>query len=99
MMATPGTRLPDPWQFRWDSKDEGVAGQWFGETVDASGWQQIETNAAWEEQSVGKAWKAEHHTDYDGMAWYRTTFTVPPGAARGRCGCCSGRWTRRVRSG
>ncbi len=79
MMANPGTRLPDPWQFRWDSKDEGVAGQWFGETVDASGWQQIETNAAWEEQSVGKAWKAEHHTDYDGLAWYRTTFTVPPG--------------------
>lgn len=44
-----------------------------------AGWQQIGTNAAWEEQPVGKAWKAEHRTDYDGIAWYRTAFTVLPG--------------------
>ncbi len=80
LMATPGTRLPDPWQFKWDPREEGVAAQWFAEAVDATDWQEIGTNAAWEEQPVGKAWKAEHGgVDYDGIGWYRTTFAVPPG--------------------
>lgn len=79
LMANPGTRLSDPWQFQWDAKDEGVARRWFAETVDSRSWQPIGTNAAWEEQPVGKAWKAEHGSDYDGVAWYRTAFTVPAG--------------------
>ncbi|NUQ65302.1 MAG: DUF4838 domain-containing protein [Pirellulales bacterium] len=78
-MATPGIRLPGPWQFRFDPNDEGLAAHWFAEPFDASGWQEAGAGSAWEEQSAGKTWKNEHRADYNGVAWYRTSFDVPPG--------------------
>jgi len=63
--------LPKVWQFRLDPEDVGEAQRWFAADLDESGWQDIEIGRFWEEQG----W------DYDGVAWYRVTFDVPPEAA------------------
>lgn len=78
-MATPGIRLPAPWKFQWDANDGGIAAQWFSESFDAGGWHEIDSGDAWEELPVGKRRKTEHGTGYDGLAWYRTQFTVVSG--------------------
>jgi len=38
---------------------------------------------AWETVAVPKPWEEAGHPDYDGYAWYRTRFSLPP-APRGR---------------
>ncbi len=81
LMATPGQRLPDPWKFAFDPDDQGLAEHWFADDHDSAGWLDTGTNSAWETQPPGVQWKAEHRADYDGIAWYRTTFTVPAGEA------------------
>ena len=35
-------------------------------------------DSPWEKQPVGQKWREAHGEDYDGIAWYRTRFTVPP---------------------
>ena len=76
VMEVPGQQLPDPWQFRWDPKDRGIEENWFADGVDTSTWAGISTDGPWEVQPVGKQWRQEHREDYDGLAWYRTTFEV-----------------------
>ena len=78
LMAQPGTRLPDPWKFMWDPDKVGEGQQWFAPGFDDSRWHDINTTAAWENQEIGRQWKAAHQqADYDGLAWYRTTFSLP----------------------
>ncbi|MCE5237095.1 DUF4838 domain-containing protein [bacterium] len=77
LMAQPGQCLPDPWKFMWDPQKIGEAERWFAVGFADDKWHAINTTAAWENQEIGKQWKAEHKADYDGLAWYRTTFTVP----------------------
>lgn len=79
LMANPGTRLEDPWKFAWDAKDEGTKQKWFTEDFDDSTWLNANTVHPWEQQEVGKKWKAQHGVDYDGIAWYRKTFSVAKG--------------------
>ena len=76
VMRVPGQQLPDPWQFQWDPKERGVREKWFAEDADTSAWLSISTDGPWEVQPVGKQWREEHRVDYDGFAWYRTTFEV-----------------------
>ena len=69
-------RLPDrlpkpfgPWTFRADPLERGVKERWYGTEVNASDWAPVKVPAFWAEtKAVG---------NYQGYAWYRTTFTVP----------------------
>jgi len=81
MAAHPGRRLPDPWRFHWDPQDEGEKTGWQTPAVDDSQWPSIRTDGPWEEQPIGKKWAEEHGgKGYDGSAWYRTRFSLPPDA-------------------
>jgi hypothetical protein len=85
LMKQPGVRLPDPWHFRWDPDEIGEEQRWYREDLDVSAWLDIRTDAAWEQQDCGRTWRREHgDTDYDGLAWYRTTFlpSKTPGKPR-----------------
>jgi len=75
-MKVPGQQLPDPWQFKWDPRERGMEENWFAEDADTSAWLNISTDEPWELQPVGKQWRQENGEDYDGFAWYRTTFEV-----------------------
>ena len=68
--------LPIEWRMKWDPEEVGEARKWYDPSVDTSDWLSVRTDAAWEEQEVGKQWKAEHDIDYDGLAWYRVSFGV-----------------------
>ena len=74
VMRVPGKQLPDPWRFSWDPDERGVAESWFADATDTSAWLEISTDGPWETQPVGIQWRKEHRKDYDGFAWYRTTF-------------------------
>jgi len=76
-------QLPIEWRMKWDTEEVGQAQRWYAPTVDTSTWLTARTDAAWEKQAVGEKWKAKHGEDYDGLAWYRTSFEVNP-ALRGR---------------
>jgi len=71
-------QLPLAWRLKWDVEEVGEAERWHDPDVDVSAWLTVRTDAAWEKQAVGEKWKAEHGADYDGLAWYRTSFTVDP---------------------
>ncbi len=81
-MKVPGRQLPDPWQFKWDPRERGLEENWFAEDADTSAWLNISTDDPWEVQPVGKQWRQEHGEDYNGFAWYRTTFEVKRDAGR-----------------
>lgn len=76
IMQQPGVRLPDPWQFAWDPEGVGEAQGWWREDFDDSKWLQIRTDGPWEQQPIGRLWREAHGEDYDGLAWYRTRFSV-----------------------
>ena len=82
VMRVPGRQLPDPWRFRWDPDDRGVDEGWSADDVDTSAWPEITTDGPWEAQPIGIQWRKEHHKDYDGFAWYRTTFEVERDAGK-----------------
>jgi hypothetical protein len=60
------------WKFHTDPNAVGVKDQWFRSDLDTSGWAGIEIDKFWEEQG----------RDYDGVAWYRVTFTAHPPAGK-----------------
>lgn len=76
LMAQPGERIPDPWKFAWAPEGTGFEKGWSADDLDTSTWLDIGTNGPWEEQAVGRQWRQEHREDYNGLAWYRTSFTV-----------------------
>ncbi|MDD5704964.1 MAG: hypothetical protein PHR35_03505 [Kiritimatiellae bacterium] len=55
------------WKFKTDPDDRGVREGWYRPELEDTGWDSIEAGASWESQGH----------DYDGYAWYRTTFTIP----------------------
>lgn len=77
-LGKPGEKLPDTWKFSWDPKKQGQDNQWFAEKFDDSSWSPIGIDSAWEDQPIGKQWEKEHGSGYNGLAWYRNTFTVAP---------------------
>ncbi|MCJ8330045.1 MAG: hypothetical protein HRT89_21385, partial [Lentisphaeria bacterium] len=69
-VAVPGvkiTELSNAWTFRTDPKKEGEKGKWNLPAHDASEWKKIRTDATWEKQG---------YANYDGIGWYRSTFTA-----------------------
>lgn len=83
LMKQPGTRIDDPWKFQWDTAEQGEGQGWFAADFDDSAWLDINTDGPWEQQRVGRQWKAQHNNaDYDGLAWYRKTFTVQADPAK-----------------
>lgn len=74
LMTEPGERLAGPWKFMWDPGNSGEQAGWQKDECDTASWLNISTDGPWEEQPVGTQWRDEHQADYDGLAWYRTTF-------------------------
>lgn len=56
------------WEFQLDPGQTGQEHNWFGIDFSDTDWQNIKIGQAWETQ-IGK--------DYDGVAWYRHSFTLP----------------------
>ena len=65
--------LPEIWDFLTDPHDEGLIAGWFTAERAPAKWQQLKITQCWEMQG----YQDEHLNGYDGMAWYRTRFTVP----------------------
>ncbi len=71
--------LPQKWRFRFDPDEVGEAEEWQNVHWSAEGWTSLRTDMFWEDQAPGRDWEAEHDgDDYDGLGWYRTTFTLAP---------------------
>ncbi|MGC9319652.1 MAG: DUF4838 domain-containing protein [Armatimonadota bacterium] len=75
-----GEQLEGIWKFQWDPDGVGEYRGWFREDHADADWPRTEVTAPWEELPVGKQWRDEHGHDYNGLAWYRTRFTVPADA-------------------
>jgi len=56
------------WKFQVDVRQLGHRQKWFTTDFDDSAWRKISISRAWEEQ-IGQP--------YDGVGWYRHTFTLP----------------------
>jgi hypothetical protein len=56
------------WKFQLDPGQIGHEQDWFGTDFSDANWQDIKIGEVWETQ-IGK--------DYDGVAWYRHSFTLP----------------------
>ena len=76
MMGKGGASLTDPWKFMWDPEENGHTKAWQTAAFDDSKWFDIGTAAPWEQQPIGRQWFSDHASSYDGIAWYRKTFTV-----------------------
>jgi hypothetical protein len=85
IMNMPGKRQLDGWKFIWDPQEQGESGQWYKAQYDDKNWFGITTNGPWESQEIGKKWKQEHGSDYDGAAWYRCKFEVDAGSKNKKC--------------
>lgn len=72
----PGELLSRLWKFKWDQENVGERQGWQEKEFDDSKWSEIEIGAPWEKRPLGKKWKEKHGQDYNGFAWYRTTFAV-----------------------
>jgi len=84
MVRLPGQPLADPVRLMWDPDGNGKSKGWHRPGTDDSSWHTIETSAAWEEQSAGRQWEADHGKPYDGVAWYRIRFLAPRAKERER---------------
>ena len=62
-------QLRGPWRFRTGDDARYGARDYDDET--------------WETLPVPQVWEKAGHPDYDGQAWYRTRFTLPPGRSGG----------------
>ncbi len=65
--------LPVAWDFKTDPDNEGLITGWFEPKQAPMAWDVIETTRCWE----GQGYQDENLRGYDGIAWYRTRFTVP----------------------
>ncbi len=64
------------WKFMWDELEEGESRGWQLPAFDDSSWYDVKVDSWWEKQAVGKAWAKKNGHNYDGLAWYRTSFKV-----------------------
>jgi hypothetical protein len=61
--------LSNEWRFRPDPEDKGVAGAWFADGLDDSGWAKVRSD-------TGNGWEAQGFAGHHGYGWYRQRFTV-----------------------
>ena len=67
------TALPVVWDFQTDPYNEGLMSGWFDAKQAPTNWTPIETTRCWEAQG----YQNENLHGYDGVAWYRTRFSIP----------------------
>jgi beta-glucuronidase len=68
--------LSGSWRFRTDQNRVGVKRGWFGRKVDDARWAEVQVPHTWNVMpSLG---------DYEGVAWYRRSFALPPTARNAR---------------
>ncbi len=72
--TTSGACVPPPvielqagWGFRTDPEEVGVREQWYSPATSYANWKELGPGEPWEYSGV----------EYDGVAWYRTTITIP----------------------
>jgi hypothetical protein len=63
----------------WDPENKGEANHWQAEEFNDANWLKIGVDNVWEKQPAGEAWaKAHNGAGYNGLAWYRNSFTIKP---------------------
>ena len=75
-----GKALPLPlrWAFQVDPKRQGESAGWYKINTNTDGWDSLRTDLCWEKQGYGMKKYPENNTDgYNGLAWYRTSITIP----------------------
>ena len=65
--------LPVEWDFLTDPHNEGLMSGWYNLNLAPVKWETIETTRCWE----GQGYQDENLHGYDGVAWYRTRFSIP----------------------
>jgi len=71
-LSTQSISLVDEWRFSIDQDKVGEGQEWFASDFDDSTWATV---------SVPHTWNVmPEYLDYEGLAWYRRTFTVPAGS-------------------
>jgi hypothetical protein len=76
LLKAPGEPLNAPWKFMWDPKNEGLRENWQNDKFDATAWYDIGVDSAYGKQPIGRQWAKDHGSDYLGVVWYRTTFSL-----------------------
>ncbi len=76
-----GQILPRLWKFSFDRQETGDSLGWWKDEYEDSPWSSISITNFWTESLIGKAWKAENRSDYQGAAWYRTSYSVKPSSS------------------
>ncbi len=66
-VESPVVILDRGWGFRTDPEDVGETEQWHAPEMSYTGWRDLAPGEPWEYSGI----------DYDGVAWYRTTITMP----------------------
>ena len=66
------------YKFRVDEKNVGRKEKWFAPEFDDSAWGRISVCRQWEYQGYGRANYPKSKGGYDGRAWYRQRFVMPP---------------------
>jgi hypothetical protein len=77
-LKQPGERLPGPWRFQFDPAKQGEGLGWQRPDTADQDWPEIDISSPWEQQPPGKQWEQEHGQGYNGLAWYRTRFSLKP---------------------
>ena len=67
-MSSYRVSLDGEWYFTADSLKAGMAGGWYGDSLDRASWQRVRTPGFWEEYPG--------MTNYDGWGWFFRRFTV-----------------------
>ena len=78
MVRKEDQELADVWKIRFDPEENGHTKNWHASTFDDSDWDDIRVNACWEKQAPGADWRGKYGKDFDGIAWYRTQFSLRP---------------------
>ena len=66
-VTPPVVTLDAGWRFRTAPRDVGVTEQWYWPETGCVGWRRLAPGEPWESSGL----------EYDGVAWYRTTITLP----------------------
>lgn len=72
--ANPNVQTLKDWTILWDPENVGTRQKWFEPTFKRTGEQAIKTDSHWEKQEANAKWKAEHGSNYRGVAWYFNKF-------------------------
>ncbi len=68
--------LYEPWEYL--KPDYSLEGTWKFRTGDDLSWKDAEVSGKWQDLVVPCFWEGQGYRNYDGMAWYRLEFRVPP---------------------